>query len=109
MQYNYEIFWTIFHADAELVLSSPRDVSVVEGGNLTISCDAQRQTTVTWFRNGVEINQTNPRFNGSRDGLTSDLNIVYVSRFDEGRYKCRATEGNITVFSNESALIVNCK
>ena len=97
-------------AGASSITSHPQDATATEGDNVTITCDAQDQTNVTWFKNEAEINLTNPRFSESRVNQTSSLHITNVNRTDEGLYKCRATRnGSDSTFSNTSSLTVNCK
>ena len=83
-------------------------MTLTEGGNLTLSCNATGNPvpTISWTRDGSPVD-TSGRISFSEN--KKELTITDVSRTDSGEYRCVATNrvGNDT--SNAATLNVQCK
>ena len=83
-------------------------MTLTEGGNLTLSCNATGNPvpTISWTRDGSPVD-TSGRISISAD--KKQLTITNVHRTDSGEYRCVASNelGNDT--SNVATLDVQCK
>ena len=91
--------------DQPEIMFHPRSVAKLEGGKVTLPCDATAnpEPAISWTRNGYPLNTTiNSRISFSAD--KKQLTITNVNRVDSGEYRCVASNilGNAT--SNAAAL-----
>ena len=88
---------------APQITTHPQNLSVIEGSNVILSCNASGNPlpTISWTKSGLLIT--------SSDEPQKNLNITNVNRTDSGEYRCVAnnSEGNNT--SNAATLDVLCK
>ena len=88
---------------APQITTHPQNLSVIEGSNVILSCNASGNPlpTISWTKSGLLIT--------SSDEPQKNLNITNVNRTDSGEYRCVANNivGNAT--SNAATLKVQCK
>ncbi|XP_048587479.1 hemicentin-2 isoform X1 [Nematostella vectensis] len=94
------------------ILSSPKSITKIEGNEVTLSCKVEGKpaVTVAWFNGSSEMTSSgNIEISGtSVPGVWfSNLTIKGVSRYDEGNYKCEASNGANTSVSDVAKLTVN--
>ena len=85
-----------------------RDQRVEKSRNAMIPCEVEAtpEAIVTWFKDGIPINMTNPRyslFNGA------SLQILNSEVTDQGSYECVAENEHGTAISESIALYVKSK
>ena len=82
---------------------------------LTCQVEGQPKPTVTWFKDGAEVNTSDARIeishpdsNGS--STVSTLTIPDAVRSDQGSYHCRASNRiGASLNSSSANVTVNCK
>ena len=88
----------------------PQNQTVLEGLNVSFSCNASGNPTPTfsWIKNGSPINTTaNARI--SLSAGSKQLYITNVNRVDSGEYRCVANNSVGAVNSSAAFLTVQCK
>ena len=94
---------------APQITTQPQVGSVIEGDNVTLSCNASGnpEPTISWRRDGSLVSSGDQRI--SFEAGNRQLTITNVNRADSGEYLCVAdnSEGNDT--SNAITLDVKCK
>lgn len=86
--------------EKKFVLRTPGQLSVdvgctvyaVKGAQITVSCRASALTgtpKIEWFRNGFPVQEN--RFSGDVAVIRGALRIRRLGRFNEGSYRCRAS------------------
>ena len=89
----------------------PENLTVEEGKNVTLSCNASAnpEPTFSWTINESAVNTSvNPRISLSTHN--KQLTITNVTRTDSGhQYRCVANNTIETVTSNAATLNVQCK
>ncbi|CAH0551604.1 unnamed protein product [Brassicogethes aeneus] len=86
-------------------IAAPRSEVVIEGQNISLDCAANGNPypTISWLKDGynIDMNDLDSRF--SRVGSTNSLRITKIKEEDAGTYQCRA-ENREDSF-DESAII----
>ena len=106
----FEMFVFLFIVRvAPQITTQPQVGSVIEGDNVTLSCNASGNPvpTISWTRDGSLVSSGDQRI--SFEAGNRQLTITNVNRADSGEYLCVAdnSEGNDT--SNATTLDVKCK
>ena len=98
------------NTDQPEISEHPQNQIVLEGLNVSFSCNASGNPTPTfsWTINGSPVNITaNPRISFTADN--KQLTITSVKRTDVGEYICLAINNVEIVTSTAASLIVQCK
>ena len=103
------LFFLFIVRVAPQITTQPQVGSVIEGDNVTLSCNASGnpEPTISWTRDGSLVSSGDQRI--SFEAGNRQLTITNVNRTDSGQYLCVAdnSEGNDT--SNAITLAVKCK
>ena len=103
------LFFLFIVRVAPQITTQPQVGSVIEGDNVTLSCNASGnpEPTISWTRDGSLVSSGDQRI--SFEAGNRQLTIRNVNRTDSGEYRCVAdnSEGNDT--SNAITLDVKCK
>ena len=103
------VFFLFIVRVAPQITTQPQVGSVIEGDNVTLSCNASGnpEPTISWRRDGFLVSSGDQRI--SFEAGNRQLTITNVNRADSGEYLCVAdnSEGNDT--SNAITLDVKCK
>ncbi|CAH3163880.1 unnamed protein product, partial [Pocillopora meandrina] len=95
----------LFHAELPLISTRPEGKTLIEGENITLSCNAtgNPEPSISWVKDGFPIN-SNSRINFSQDNRL--LTITNTSRTYSGEYRCVARNrvGNDTSNSKVNVL-----
>ena len=98
---------SVIFTDQAEITAHPYDVTVIEGINVSLSCNAagNPEPTITWTKDGSPISN-NSRISSPQE---KQLTITNVNRTDSGEYRCVAGNslGNDT--SNAATVDVQCK
>ena len=94
---------------APQIATQPQGGPVIEGQNVTLSCNASGNPvpTITWTRNSSVLTSSVPRISFGAE--SRELTITSINRADSGEYRCVAnnSEGNVT--SDAATLDVQCE
>ena len=103
-------------SDPAAILVSPSSTTVNESATVQLTCEVEGKPkpTVTWFKDGVEVNTSVPEISSTHPGSdgrsVSTLTIQKGVRSDQGSYHCGASNGiGASVDSSSAIVTVNCK
>ena len=98
--------------DPPKFLKQPSGDTKSEGQSVSLECqiEGKPKPTVTWLKDGVEVNSTgDSRITASNNLNTWTLAITQLNRNDEGSYTCQANNSLQTITSATANLTVICK
>ena len=103
------VFFLFIVRVAPQITTQPQAGSVIEGDNVTLSCNASGnpEPTISWTRDGSLVSSGDQRI--SFEAGNRQLTITNVNRADSGEYLCVADNSERNDTSNATTLDVQCK
>ena len=90
------------------ITGHPESKTVINGSNVTFSCNASGYSTVSWTKNGSFL-RTNANSRISFGRLNKTLTIRNVISEDSGQYRCVVFNGSSNASSDAATLNVLCE